>query len=85
MDDFNYFIDMKIQMGLSFEKEIERYIPNATKCWTWQDVKKSHMIDKHKMVVKLEDVNGLIILLTVGLFGAMMILAIEHVRAFHFV
>ena len=64
-------------MGFSFEKNIELYIPNATKCWTWHDVKQSHMKDDHKMVVKLEDIRGLIILLVVGLCGAITILTME--------
>ena len=77
MDDFNYFIDMRIQMGFSFEKNIELYIPNATKCWTWNDVKKSHHDDDNVPVIKLEDIIGLIILLAVGFGGAMTILTIE--------
>ena len=64
-------------MGFSFEKNIELYIPNATKCWTWQDVKKSHMIDDQKVVIQLEDIHGLIILLVVGLGGAIAILTVE--------
>ena len=76
LDDFNYFIDMRIQMGFSFEKNIELYIPNATKCWTWNDVKKSHH-DDNVPVIKLEDIIGLIILLAVGFGGAMTILTIE--------
>ena len=78
LDDFNYFIDMRIQMGFSFEKNIELYIPNATKCWTWQDVKKSHVINDDMMVIEPDHVFGLIILLLVGLCGAMTILTGER-------
>ena len=78
MDDFNYFIDMRIQMGFSFEKNIELYIPNATKCWTWQDVKKSHVINDDMMVIEPDHVFGLMILLLVGLCGAMTILTGER-------
>ena len=78
MGDFNYFIDMRIQMGFSFEKNIELYIPNATKCWTWQDVLKSHVNNDDMMVIEPDHVFGLIILLLVGLCGAMTILTGER-------
>ena len=65
-------------MGFSFEKNIELYIPNATKCWTWQDVMKSHDSNDDMMVIEQDHVFGLLILLLVGLCGAMTILTVEH-------
>ena len=77
MDDFNHLVDLKDQMGLEFSQDgIEDYIPNATKCLTWKDVKASHETDT-SLVITLENIYGLLILLALGLGGAVVALLLE--------
>ena len=64
-------------MGFSFQNMLNRKFPNATKCSTWSDVKQSHMIEDQNMVVQLEDIYGMVILLAVGLSGAVVVLMLE--------
>ena len=64
-------------MGFSLQSELDKHLPNATKCSTWHDVKQSHMIKDQRVVVKLEDIYGMIILLAVGLSGSVVIMIVE--------
>ena len=64
-------------MGSSFQIELNRKLPNATKCSTWNDVEQSHTIEDPRVVVQLEDIYGMIILLAVGLSGAVVGLTME--------
>ena len=77
MDDFNYLVGIRKQMGFSFQNELHRKLPNATKCLTWSDVNRSHMIKDQKRVVQLEDIYGMMLLLAVGLSGAAVVLMLE--------
>ena len=77
LEDFNYLISIRYQMGFSLESELDKHLPNATKCLTWQDVKQSHMTKDHKVVVQLEDTYGMMILLTGGIIGSVMIMILE--------
>ena len=77
LEDFNHLVDLKDQLGLEFSQDgIEDYLPNATKCLTWQDVKASHENDA-TLVITIENIYGILILLTLGLGGAMMALIAE--------
>ena len=69
MDDFNHLINLRYQMGSwgSLESILENHIPNATKCLTWNAVEESHMTRDDKIVVKIEDTYGMLILLAGGL------------------
>ena len=52
------------QMDLEFSiNRIKDFLPNSTKCMTWQDVKASHETDNPEVVVRIEDVYGMLILL----------------------
>ena len=70
-------IDMSYSMGLSLRKRYDDFLPNVTKCSTWQDVKASHKVDYDEMVIKLDDISGILIILAVGLSGAMIIMIAE--------
>ena len=70
-------IGIRYQMGFSLESELDKHLPNATKCLTWQDVKQSHTTKDHKVVVQLEDTYGMMILLTGGIIGSVMIMILE--------
>ena len=71
-------IDLSFQRGATWEKDIEMYFPNGTKCMNWQDVKESHMLDDPHVVVNLDDIHGLIILLGAGLIAATLTLGVEY-------
>ena len=64
-------------MGFSLQSELDKHLPNATKCSTWNDVKQSHTIKDQKVVVQLEDIYGMIIILTVGLSGSVVVMIVE--------
>ena len=80
VEDFNNLIRDSHESGIELTKEkLLRYIPNATKCDTWSDVKASHMEEQHSLVVNLDDITGMMVLLTSGLCGGLIILMAEHV------
>ena len=79
LNDINYLIDMRFQMGFSFERELSYHLPNATKCLTWQDVKQTHATKDQRVVVKLDDIYGMLILLALGLNSAVMFVTVELV------
>ena len=66
-------------MGLFAQDDIEmeEYIPNSTKCRTWQDVKASHEKDNPQVVVRLDDIYGMVIILALGLGGAVVAFTVE--------
>ena len=64
-------------MGDSLESQIYREDPNLTKCTTWNDVKKSHMTQDQDVVITFEDISGLLLVLAVGLIGAMILISME--------
>ena len=64
-------------MGLSPMKGMDAVIPNVTKCLTWQDVKASHAVDENQVVIKLNDIRGMMIILVVVLIGATIIVFVE--------
>ena len=64
-------------MGNSIESQIQRVYPNMTKCLTWNDVKKSHMTQDQNVVITFEDISGLLLVLAVGLVGAMIFISME--------
>ena len=66
-------------MGFSFERELSYHLPNATKCLTWQDVKQTHAAKDQRVVVKLDDIYGMVILLALGLSSAVMLVLVELV------
>lgn len=63
-------------MGIIGEDEATGYIPNATKCMTWQDVKASHANDT-VLAISIDKIYGLMSLLALGLAGAMAALTLE--------
>ena len=77
MEDINHLIGMSYQMGLEYDRKLEYYLPNATKCSTWHDVKMSHHVEDQKVVAQLDDIYGMVILLAMGLGGAVTLLAWE--------
>ena len=69
-------------MGLKFtdiERNLGNYLPNASRCGTWGDVKASHKNKDHYMVLNYDDIYGLLIILAVGLFATLIIFIAEIV------
>ena len=74
----NYLLDLSNQMGLEFTQAgMNEYIPNSTKCMKWQDVKASHKVD-HEVIIKMDSIYGLMILLAIGVGGALVLSALEY-------
>ena len=59
------------------ESQIQRALPNMTKCLTWNDVKKSHMTQDQDVVITFEDISGLLLVLAGGLIVAMIFISME--------
>ena len=67
-------------MGLFDQIEKKDVLPNSTKCMTWEDVKESHERDNPKVVVRLEDIYGMVIIYMICLSAAMVALPIERLK-----
>ena len=61
----NTFIDLAKQMDL-IDKRFFHYLPNSTLCNTVNDVYQSHMENNHTVIVKLNDIYGMLVLLGLG-------------------
>ena len=66
LDDANEIIDHAIESGW-FNAEFSKYLPNATKCLRHDDVQWSHFETDQRVVFKMENIYGMIILLAIGL------------------
>ena len=65
IEDFDFLIDMKDQMGLEFSGEgIANYVPNATRCMRWEQVKASHA--GTELVIRIEQIFGMLLILSLG-------------------
>ena len=78
LNDINYLIGIRYQMGMSLRTETNKQFPNVTKCKTWNDVKRSHMAQDQNVVVSLDAIYGLLLIFVLGLCGAMVFLYLEH-------
>ena len=73
----NYLIGLLDQMGDSIGSKSNRRWPNTTKCTTWNKVQKSQMEQDPNVVITFEDISGLLLVLAVGLIGAMILISME--------
>ena len=71
MEDVNELIELAHQMGL-IDAKIQNYVPNATKCMTWPSVEVSHTENYKTVVFKFDDLLGVLVLIAMGLGGALM-------------
>ena len=78
LDDLNFLIDMSFVMGLSWQRKYNDFLPLGKKCLAWQDVKASHKTGDNHVVINLDQTNGILIILFVGLIGAFMAIAFEY-------
>ena len=65
-------------MGRSLGTMYDNFLPNVTKCMTWEDVKASHAAGDNLVVIKLDEIYGMITILMVGLGGSVIIMMVEH-------
>ena len=81
LHDFNYLIDMMNQLDLETSSnrinDWSKYLPNSTNCMTWQDVKATHESDTPDVVIRGDDIYGMVIILFSCLGGALVVLSME--------
>ena len=78
MQDFNYLMDLMNQMDLEFSRNrILDYLPNSTNCMTWPEVKASHETDSPIVIIRIDNIYGMMILLAVGLGGSLIVFILE--------
>ena len=83
MEDLNNIIDMSHGTGFS-KLTNDDFLPYGKSCLTWQDVKASHDAEDGQVVIRLEEVFGMLIILFVGLSGAAMTMALVLAQAEQF-
>ena len=82
LSDANNLLQFSLEMGLKFAdytRNLGEYVPNATKCDSWTDVKASQRNKDHLVVLNYDDIYGLLIILAVGLSGSSIIFTAEVV------
>ena len=60
--------------------KFDRYSLNSTKCKTWNDVYESHMAKEKNVVLKFDDIKGILIILGIGFAAATLIFALENIN-----
>ena len=65
-------------MGLG-EKDLLKYLPNATQCDNWHAIRESHNTKGQNVVFKIEDIYGIVLLLAIGLSGAFLVATVEYI------
>ena len=76
VDDANSLIQLAKQMGL-IDFSYYNHMPNATKCNTINDIYQSHVDDL--VILEVDDIYGMLILLSLGIGGALLLLSFEMV------
>ena len=65
-------------MGL-IDAGYNNYMPNATKCTTFNDIKRSHQGKNQTVIIEVNDIYGMLILLGLGIGVAMIISIAENI------
>ena len=55
------------------------YMPNATECTTFNDIKKSHLGKNKTIIIETNDIYGMLILLGLGIVTAAIIFIAETI------
>ena len=77
LNDTNELIQLAVEMGL-IEYNLNRAVPNSTKCSTWTDIQASHKPENSTLAVKFEDVYGVVVLLAIGFGTASLLVVVER-------
>ena len=76
LEDANELIRRAVESGLIAEK-LREHLPNATQCVSHADVQRSHFGKGQKVVFKIGNIYGMIMLLSIGLGIATLIMLAE--------
>ena len=76
LDDANELIELARESGL-IDVAFKKYIPFASKCLTHAEVQKSNIEKDMEVVIKLENIYGMIALLAVGIGGCLITIIAE--------
>ena len=76
LEDANELIRRAVESGLIAEK-LREHLPNATQCVSHADVQRSHIGKGQKVVFKIGNIYGMIMLLSIGLGIATLIMLAE--------
>ena len=78
MDDANELIGLANQMGF-FDDKVQKYTPNASRCLTKSAIRETNK-EKHgqKRVLRLTDIYGMLLILSLGLAGALLAFLAEQ-------
>ena len=80
LSDANNLLQLSLEMGLKFAdyaRNMGEYVPNATKCNTWTEVKASHRNRSQLVALKFDDIYGVLIILAAGLTSSLIIFVAE--------
>ena len=76
MDEVNYFLHLANQMGL-IRGLYEQALDIKGKCSTWKIIQESHLKREDENIIKLRDIRGMIILLSIGLSASLLTFIVE--------
>ena len=77
MDDVNEIIHLSNQMGL-IDTKLQGYYPNASNCLTRTAVEETNIRQyKSRSVLKIEHISGMLLILPIGLGGALLVFTAE--------
>ena len=60
--------------------KFEESLDNRTKCSSWNDIYESHSEREKNAVLKFEDIQGTLVLLSIGLGSATLVFLLENVN-----
>ena len=79
MDDANGLIYLANQIGL-IDEGLRRMTPNASKCLTRGAVEETNIsLSREMRVLRIEDIYGMLVILSIGLGGALLVCVTEGV------
>ena len=79
LNDVNYLLNIASQMGL-IEGLYEEVRQNATKCNAWNDILATHKRTEESLIIVMNDIKGMLALLTIGLGISIIAFIVEVLR-----
>ena len=79
LNDVNYLLNLASQMGL-IEGLYEKVRQNATKCNAWNDILATHKRTEGSLIIVMNDIKGILALLTIGLCISIIAFIVEVLR-----
>ena len=75
MEDVNKLIHLAHQSGIL--DRVNQIMPNASKCLTRSAVEENNFSQNHKRVLEMNDIYGMLTILSIGLGVALLVFTIE--------